>query len=82
MQDGLSAPPGSPNHRNFWQKKLNKKMSKYVLDVLFKDPFHFCPPAKHKSVQVVDFLFFTDEFYLRAKANPNLCTTYRPSGYV
>lgn len=51
------------------------------MDVLFKDPFHFCPPVKHKSVQVVDFLYFTDEFYLTAKAYP-MCTKYRPSDYV
>ncbi|KAF2981369.1 hypothetical protein EK904_002921 [Melospiza melodia maxima] len=47
-QDGLSA----PNHWNIRGTKLNKKISKYVLDVLFKDPFHICPPIKHKSVQI------------------------------
>lgn len=46
MQDGLSAPLGSPNQWNFWEKKLNKEISKYVSDVLFKDPFHICQPIK------------------------------------
>lgn len=46
MQDGLSAPLGSPNQWNLWEKKLNKEISKYVSDVLFKDPFHICQPIK------------------------------------
>lgn len=63
MWDGLSAALGSPNHWNFWEKKV-KRISKYVLDVLFKHTFHICPPIKYKTVQVVDFCFshrnFTD----------------------
>lgn len=48
--------PGQSKSLELLGKKV-KRISKYVLDVLFKHTFHICPPIKYKTVQVVDFCF-------------------------
>lgn len=39
----------------FLKQPLNKRISKYVLDVLFKGHFHIFLPRQSRTVQIVDF---------------------------
>lgn len=75
MHDGLLSPLDSPNHCNFLKQLLNKKISKYVLDVLLKDHFHISLPRKYRTVGMVDFLLSMFELQLE-QGLTKICALY------